>query len=371
MVANKKTTIYDVAKVAGVSTATVTRVMSGSEKVSKITREKVQNVIAELNYTPSTIAKSLEQGQSRTIGVILPDITNPYYAELFTAAEQEAKRNGYSVCVYQLQDQELVAEKMVKELIECRFYGAFFVGGIGELHSPELIDALQQLSAYMPIVALCPPKNNFNCICLYNDLENCVAKAVYHLHSLGHKRIAFLGGSVQVNGAGARGEGFLRALHELGLEENPAYYHEDAYTCENGERTIMRLLSGIEREQWPTALVAFNDLVALGAIKQLKKLGLSIPEDMAIIGCDNQFFAAYTDPPLTTMDLHPTEHATSAIQELLRARERYTKPFHVCREATLVIRESCGAKLGFRKLQMVKIIRTLRLAGCVSINVCH
>ena len=112
----------------------------------------------------------------------------------------------------------------------------------------------------------------------------------------------------------------------------------------------LRMLSGLERKRWPTAIIAFNDQMALGAIKQLKQMGLRLPEDMAIIGCDNQFFCPYTDPPLTSIDLHPEEMTQSAVRELLVAREgNRTQSFSMMREATLIVRESCGAKLGYRK----------------------
>ncbi|MBQ6505822.1 MAG: substrate-binding domain-containing protein, partial [Clostridia bacterium] len=117
-----------------------------------------------------------------------------------------------------------------------------------------------------------------------------------------------------------------------------------------GERAVQRNLSGLDSSRWPTAIVTFNDLVALGVMKQLKKMGLSLPQDMAIIGCDNQFFCAYTDPSLTSVDLHPEEMAQSAVRELLLARESSSRSFAMVRDATLVIRESCGAQLGFRKL---------------------
>ena len=110
------------------------------------------------------------------------------------------------------------------------------------------------------------------------------------------------------------------------------------------------MLSGLERRRWPTAIIAFNDQMALGAIKQLKQMGLHLPDDMAIIGCDNQFFCPYTDPPLTSIDLHPEEMTQSAVRELLVAREgNRTQSFSMMREATLIVRESCGAKLGYRK----------------------
>ena len=136
----------------------------------------------------------------------------------------------------------------------------------------------------------------------------------------------------------------------MDLPDDPAYHVDAGYDMESGERAVLRMLSGLSRNRWPTAIVTFNDLVALGVMKQLKKMGLSLPGDMAIIGCDNQFFCAYTDPSLTSVDLHPEEMARSAVRELLLARESSSRSFAMIREATLVVRESCGAHLGFRKL---------------------
>ena len=174
--------------------------------------------------------------------------------------------------------------------------------------------------------------------------------SVRHLHALGHRRIAFIGGSMQFKDNSKRGENFLEELRALDLPDDPAYHVDAGFDAESGERAILRMLSGLERKRWPTAIIAFNDQMALGAIKQLKQMGLRLPEDMAIIGCDNQFFCPYTDPPLTSIDLHPEEMTQSAVRELLVAREgNRTQSFSMMREATLIVRESCGAKLGYRK----------------------
>ena len=346
----KRVTIYDIAKEAGVSTATVTRVLSAHPSVRPATRERVQAVIAKHNYAPSSVARDLERGNNKTIGVIMPSVVNPYFAQLFASADDEARKNGYTLWLYQLPDNEVIDDSIVEDLISRRLEGAFFVGGIWEAARPDLTKALERLGQYMPIVAICPPMQSMSCICLYNDLVTCVRQAVRHLHVLGHRRIAFIGGSSQVGGSGARGQGFMDELRVLGLPDDPAYHHEGGFDASSGERAVLRLLSGLDKPRWPTALVAFNDMVAIGAMKQLKQMGLRLPEDMAIIGCDNSFFCPYTDPPLTSIDMHTDEHARSAIKELISAKENHTKPFTLMRDATLVVRESCGAKLGYRKL---------------------
>ncbi len=349
---NKQVTIYDIAKEAGVSIATVSRVMSGHPNVSPKTLKKVQAVINSHKYAPSSVARGLEKGKTGTIGIILPEISNPYYAKLYTAADDEAHRRGYSVWLHQLPNgREYVESKIVEELIQRRLDGAFFMGGIVESQHEDLPAAISDLHKYMPVVAICPPIEGLECICLYNDLATAIRQAVQHLHMLGHNRIAFIGGSSMVRTSGARGRGFLEALCELGLKDDSAYHHEGGYTAEAGEIALLKLLTGLPKPKWPTAIIAFNDLVALGAMKQLSLMGISVPQDMAIIGCDNSFFSPYTNPPLTTIDLHPDEHARSAITELLSVGDAPVRPFTLVRDATLVIRESCGVKLGRRTFE--------------------
>jgi len=133
------------------------------------------------------------------------------------------------------------------------------------------------------------------------------------------------------------------------VPETP-YHHEPGYTPEAGELAVLKMLSRLERAAWPTALVAINDMVALGALRQLHRMELRVPYDMAIVGCDNQFFSALTTPPLTTIDLQAAEHARTAVQVLLGEQKQASPPFTQVREATLIVRESCGVNLGRRGL---------------------
>ena len=201
-----------------------------------------------------------------------------------------------------------------------------------------------------PVIAICPPATQLDCICIHSDLVGCSRLPVRHLHTLGHRRIAFIGGSMQFHDYSKRGENFLEELRVLGLPDDPAYHVDCGYDTESGERAVLRMLSGLPRNHWPTGIIAFNDLVALGALKQLKKMGLRVPEDMAVIGCDNQFFCPYTDPPLTSVELYPEDMAQSAIRELIFSKDNARQSFAMMREASLIVRESCGAKLGYRKL---------------------
>lgn len=347
---DKKVTIYDIAREAGVSTATVTRVTSGDPRVKASTREKVQRVIDAHAYTPSAAARDLEGGSSKTLAIVLPQILNPYFTRMFDAANAAAVSNGYTLWLFQAEDHKPISRELVDELIRRRFVGTVFAGNIWGNERSGLAEALERLRHHMPVVAICPPATQLDCICIHSDLVGCSRLPVRHLHTLGHRRIAFIGGSMQFHDYSKRGENFLEELRVLGLPDDPAYHVDCGYDAESGERAVIRMLSGLPRNHWPTAMIAFNDLVALGALKQLKKMGLRVPEDMSLIGCDNQFFCPYTDPPLTSVELYPEEMAQSAIRELLFARDNAHQSFSMMREASLIVRESCGATLGYRKL---------------------
>ena len=347
---SSKTTIYDIAREAGVSTATVTRVLAGHPSVKAATREKVQRIIDAHHYTPSASARDLEGCCTHTIGIVMPHVVNPYFTRIYDSAYEEAEANGYYAALFHMKENQPIGRNLVDELIRRRLDGAIFAGNIWSSERSGLKEALERLRDYMPVVAVCPPATQLNCICVHSDLVGCSRLPVRHLHTLGHRRIAFIGGSMRLSDASRRGQNFLEEMRSLGLPDDPAYHVDCGYDAEGGERAVLRMLSTLDRSRWPTALIAFNDLVALGAMKQLKQMGLHLPEDMAIIGCDNQFFCPYTDPPLTSVDLHPEEMARSAVRELLVSREHDAKSFSMMREATLIVRESCGAKLGYRKL---------------------
>ena len=284
----------------------------------------MQQIIDAHAYTPSVSAQNLEGGGSRTLAVVLPVVSNLYFNRIFDAAYWEAEKNGCSVRLFQTMENQAISPEIVSELLRCRMDGVLFAGSIWSADRGDLNSALQKLGRYMPVATICPPDVSLECICIQSD----------SMHSKDTSR---------------RGVGFLEQLRQMDLPDDPAYHVDAGYDMESGERAVLRMLSGLDRSRWPTAIVTFNDLVALGVMKQLKKMGLSLPQDMAIIGCDNQFFCAYTDPSLTSVDLHPEEMAQSAVRELLLARESSSRSFAMIREATLVVRESCGAQLGFRK----------------------
>ena len=210
------------------------------------------------------------------------------------------------------------------------------------------VSLLQAIGQAMPIVTIGPRVEGVNCVNITSDLSLSVRKSITHLYALGHRRISFIGGSGGVRSSSARRRAYYREMERLGLAADQESVNDAGFTPQTGEACVNRILNALPRENWPTAMIAINDLVALGAMRQLQRMNIRVPEDMALIGCDNQFFTPFLTPPLTTVDLHPFDHGALAIRELVNAVKGNASAFSQVRECSLIVRESCGALLGIR-----------------------
>lgn len=344
----KSVTIYDIAREAGCSTATVSRVLAGSSGVSPALRGKVLTLIEKYHYHPNAAAQRLETGKSRTFGIIMPPVTNPYYASLFSAANETAKELGYVTWLHPLPpDYYVIDETLVRYLVRQRPAGIMLAGGFAREGNQTIHNAVQLLRNYMPVVTVSAPSPDLGCLCCHNNVKAAVENAVLHLHRLGHTRIAFLGGPPGPLEGHARGRAYLRALARCGIAP-PPYDAHSGYDADAGAQALIRMLMPLSRSEYPTAFVCFNDLIAIGAIRLLRKAGLCVPNDVAIVGCDNSFFAPFVDPPLTTIDMFPTETARWAVRALLCNGGSETQAGVKVVDAKLIVRVSCGAELGRR-----------------------
>ncbi|MBP3637740.1 MAG: LacI family DNA-binding transcriptional regulator [Clostridia bacterium] len=340
---NKQATIYDVAEHAGVSIATVSRVLSGGS-ASRAARQKVEAAIAALDYTPPASRRGQEKGpENRTLALVVSNLSNPYYACLAAGAEEAARRNGYALQLYSHDLNEPVSPALINQLIEHRPAGAVLVGSMVENGTDdELFSHLERLHQVMPLAIIGPKIEGLDCINITSDLSLSVRKSIAHLIAMGHKRIAFIGGSSNIRSASVREQAFYHEMERLGMEVLRTGA-ESGFTPRDGEMCVARLFASLPEGKRPTALIAINDLVALGALRELHRLNLRVPEDVALIGCDNQFFTPYLNPPLTTVDLHPTDHGKNAVSELINAISGgNVYSFSHIRECSLIIRESCG-----------------------------
>ncbi|MDD7174020.1 MAG: LacI family DNA-binding transcriptional regulator [Clostridiales bacterium] len=348
---DKQVTIYDVAQTAGVSIATVSRVMSGGS-VSAASRQKVEAAIEALGYSPSPSATHrTAKRDGRRLAMVLSEISNPYFASMAAGAEKEARRNGYALLLYTVNLKNGDAEGIIDRLIEQRPDGAVLVGSILENKNACSLQSLLRLQRAMPLVTIGPRIEELSSINITSDLSLSVRKSINHLYALGHRRIAFIGGTSDVRSSSIREKAFYDEMERLDLHADRTLHTETGYMPQDGEICVAKLFARLSPGELPTALIAINDLVALGAMRQLQRMGLRVPDDVAIIGCDNQFFTSYLNPPLTTVDLHPEEHGRSAVSELILAGSGGSiVPYSQISECTLIVRESCGAALGYRRL---------------------
>ncbi len=334
------TTIFDIAQEAGVWIATVSRVMSGSASVKSQTRERVLEVVAKYNFRPSMVATGLSQKKTHTLGIILPLIENPFYSKMCVALQLEAQRLNYSTLLFQVPRGTLFTQDFLDQLIARRLDGVIFSGDVTDSASSDsAVDSMLKIRRQTPLIAINLREVCHELPCLILDLALCARLAIRHLAKLGHRRIALLGGAGCVQLSNTREEGYLDEMAKLGEQPYPMTIGESAI---EGEACVTSLFAQLGGRARPTALVAFNDLVALGALRQLKRMNLRIPYDIALVGCDNQFFAPYTDPPLTTLDLHIEEISRLAMNLLVSAQIANLDSFEQHFEPTLVIRESCG-----------------------------
>ncbi len=349
----KQPTIYDVAEQAGVSIATVSRVLSGGS-ASKAAKQKVEAAIEALGYHPTTTRRPQEKRiASRTMALVVSNLTNPYYSSLVDGAQEAARRNGYALQLYSQDLNDPVSIALINQIIEHRPDGAILVGSMVENGTEdELFSHLTRLSQTMPIAIIGPRIEGLDCINITSDLSLSVRKSVAHLLALGHERIAFIGGSRSIRSASCREQAFYAEMERLG---KPILRtgSESGFTPRDGEMCVAKLFASLGEGERPTAIIAINDLVALGALRELQRLNLRVPEDVALIGCDNQFFTPYLNPPLTTVDLHPKEHGMNAVSELINAISGGSVySFSQIRECSLIVRESCG--MGLRTRAYIK-----------------
>jgi len=340
-------TIHDVAALAGVSLATVSRVLSGGS-ASAAAREKVEAAARQLGYRKSGAEKKSEAGHDHALALVISDLTNPYYSMLCDGAEQAARRAGWPLILCQPEFAGAEDAEM-ESLLRLPVSGAVVVGAAMEQGDLEEIrKRLCRIAQRLPIVTIGPRVEGVSCVNITSDLSLSVRKSLAHLVTLGHRRIAFIGGSGGMRSSSTRRRAYYEEMERLGLPSDREMRTDAGFTPQAGEFCVNRLFSGATLEKRPTAIIAINDLVALGALRQLQRIGLRVPEDVALIGCDNQFFTPYLNPSLTTVDLHPFDHGVTAVEELIASLKGGGGSYSQIRECSLIVRESCGAMLGAR-----------------------
>ena len=311
-------TIREVAENAGVSYATVSHVINNTRFVSQETRERVQAAMTALNYRPNALARSLRQGKTNTIGLVLPDSANPFFAEISRGIEDEAFKQGYSVF---LCNTELDTERelfYVDVLSKKQVDGIIFVAAGDQA---DLLDFL--LRQNMPVVMIDRDLPNVEVDAVLTDHQLGGLLATRHLIELGHKRIACIAGPSSITPSAERIIGYRKALEEAGLAYDEILLLRGDYHAQSGMDITHSILRMNPR---PTAIFALNDLMALGALRAASEAGYAVPRDLAVVGYDDLEIARFTNPPLTTIAQPKKEIGAQAIHLLVDRIARKSHP---------------------------------------------
>lgn len=306
-------TIKDIAKQAGVAHTTVSRALRGSPLIADGTAARIQRIAQESGYQPSAAARSLKTHRSRVLGVIVSNIADPFFSEILQGIDDIAQQSGYSLFIAAAQHNPAREKAIVKTMREHR------VDAVILCSTPFSPEQSQQLLAYdIPMVVVNNQAAEDYRYSIYHDDGDGSRQVTRHLIGLGHRRIAYLGNALSGRTTLDRLAGFQKEMDAASLPVLPGYVHQvNGGGAEDGLSGLNHFLNLSQR---PTALVCYNDLVAVGALQGLRQAGLRVPEQFSITGFDNIIYSAFTIPPLTTFDQPKRfigEEAARLILELL------------------------------------------------------
>ncbi len=299
----KLPTIRDVAAAAGVSTATISKFINGTQKFSPSVEAKITEVIASLGYRSNPLAQSMITGRTRSIGLSILDISNPHFTSIVRGANRIAIEHGYTLLLVDTEE-NLSREKPLIEALSRRVDGMILFSRMSEAD----LSWTEQLEK--PLVFF-GRMSQLGFPCVSSDDHKGAYMLAQHLITLGHKRIAYMGFHKSM-----RDEERLGGLQECAAEHDLAIdvYHTHSPSASEGERLCSSIMLG---KQHPDAVVCYNDLMALGFMKEAQNLGFDIPKDVSVAGFDNIQYSRYTSPALTSVDLQSEEMGVAAMQKLI------------------------------------------------------
>lgn len=335
-------TIRDVAELAGVHPSTVSRVINNDSRISEKTKNKVLLIIKKLEYTPNAIARGLKIKRTYTLGMLIPDITNPFFAEIARGVEDAANANGFNIILCNTDD-KLKKERIYLEILKGKRVDGLILG-TAHIKDKSIIELEKKKFPYILLSRNIEGLDK-NCV-IVDDVAGGIMVTEY-LIKLGHRRIAHITGPPTVRAANNRLEGYKFALEKHQIEYHEELVKEGDFRIKGGYQVMKRFLKLAEP---PTAIFAANDLLALGAMQAIQREKYHIPEDFCIIGFDDIRLASFVYPPLTTIRQPMLEMGALAVKMLLKIiEEGEFNQRKIVLKSKLIIRESC------RKINKIKI----------------
>jgi LacI family transcriptional regulator len=330
-------TIRDVAEAAGVSVATVSRVLNGSTRVSGSTRQRVEDAVARLDFWPHAAARSLTTSRTHTLGVLLPDLHGQFFSEVIRGIDRGARERGLQILV---SSSHADVETL---MLGARAMSGRVDGLIAMAPDPDTPAALARLSRRFPLVLLNP----------HHPVEGCAAISVANFEgavemvtrfvACGHRSVGIITGPKGNTDAGERERGYRHALEEAGLTPDPRFTFAGDFTEASGFETGLRIAKLSTR---PTAVFAANDCMAIGLLSAFRQAGVEVPWEVAVAGFDDIPIAEFVAPPLSTVHVDAFDLGSRAVSMLMEAangsggapRPQLRVPVH------LVVRRSCGTR---------------------------
>lgn len=333
----------DVARLAGVSTSTVSHVINNNRFVSDAIRDKVMKAVEQLNYAPSALARSLKINQTRTLGMLLTVSSNPFYAEVVRGVERSCYERGYSLILCNTEGDYHRMSRSLETLLQKRVDGLLLMCSEGQ---PPSSDMMRRYPA-IPIVVMDWAPFEDNCDIIKDNSLQGGEMATRYLISQGYRRIACIAGPQDKTSACNRLEGYRRAMKQAGLPILPGYEVMGDFEFEAGWQAMQQLLA---LEPRPDAVFTCNDAMVVGVYRALRQAGLSVPDDMAVVGYDDIELARYMTPALTTVHQPKDELGELAVDTLLyRLEHPDLEPKLLVLTPELVVRESVGTRGGEKK----------------------
>ena len=300
--------IAEIARRANVSTATVSRTLNQSGPVKAATAKKVWRAVTALNYYPNSHARTLVSGRSRLIGLIVSDITNPFFPELVRTFQNLASQKQYDLL---LTSTDYLTSRMtvcLRRMLERK------VDGVAMMTSEMDLSLIKELSKRnVPIVFMDVGQMGPRMSHVSIDYGNGIRQAVDHVAALGHRQVAFISGPLELHSSRTRRQAFLDGLRHHGLTPDRKLIREGTHTAEGGQKAMTELLRLTRR---PTAVVCSNDWTAIGALHAIHAAGLRVPDDISLVGFDDIPLASYTNPALTTVRMSAGDVGSTAFQAL-------------------------------------------------------
>ena len=334
--------IRTIARLANVSIATVSRTINGIPTVNAKMAKRVWDVIEKFDFVPNTQARALVSGRSKLFGLLISEITNPFFPELIQGFEDIAVEHGYEILVSSTNHDPKRMSHCIRRMLERKVEGvAVMTFGLEQ----PLLDQLAKRKVPLVFIDIGPDRDGVSVLKV--DYHHGIRQAVQHLAALGHRNIAFVSGPAALHSAQSRLAAFRKSMKECGI--TPKHIVEGNHTLEGGVAAMDTLLALNDR---PTAVLSSNDMTAIGVLHKLYRAGLRVPDDISVIGFDDIHIAEVTIPPLTTIQMSRFELAKAAFQAL-RSQVESTEPIHGKREfpipTQLIVRESTAFPRGAMK----------------------